>query len=65
VNDHDWRGGAKLQAFEFQGAGVSRGPEWRCKVLLTLRGADGKLKKRRASYAVATSPVLAVIREDG
>jgi hypothetical protein len=64
VNDHDWRGGAKLEAYELKGAGTASGPEWRCQVLLTLRGTDGKLKKRTASYGVATSPVIAIVRDD-
>jgi hypothetical protein len=64
VNDHDWRSGAKLETYELKGAGTASGPEWRCQVLLTLRGSDGKLKKRPASYSVATSPVIAIVRDD-
>jgi hypothetical protein len=65
VKDHEWREGAKLEAYEIKGTGTPSGPEWRCQVLLTLRGTDGKLKKRPASYSVATSPVIAIIRDDG
>jgi hypothetical protein len=65
VKDYEWRGGAKLEAYEVKGTGTPSGPEWRCQVLLTLRGNDGKLKKRPASYSVATSPVIAIIRDDG
>ena len=64
VQDFDWQGGAKLQAFAI----LSEQPidaNLHCQVKLTMENDKQKTIERTVTYLVGTSPVLTVFREPG
>lgn len=64
VVDPDWKAGAGLLAFEPQPARVA-GNNVTMPVRLTLKTSKGRKVERTAVYAITTSPVALIIREDG
>jgi hypothetical protein len=61
--DHSWDEGAKLVDFELLADEQSDGVTLFIPVRLTLKNADGKESKTNVTYAVATDPVVTVIRD--
>ncbi|HEY8504431.1 MAG TPA: hypothetical protein VIL46_07590 [Gemmataceae bacterium] len=62
--DDDWHRGARLVGYEITGEGSALGVNHCLPVRLSLRDPKGKEIRKEVWYTVATSPVIAISRED-
>lgn len=64
VHDPDWKAGTSLVTFEPQPARLA-GNNVTLPVRLTLKTGKGRKIQRTAVYAITTSPVNLIVREEG
>ena len=64
VVDKQWKDGAKLLDYEFDGDSVPDGFDVQFKVKLTVQDASGKPSKKKAVYNVSTTPALVIVRAE-
>jgi hypothetical protein len=65
VADRDWAAGKKLVDYQVNDKNEFFGADLRCTVYLTLEaGAQGKPRKKKATYSVGTHRTFTVVRED-
>ena len=62
--DDDVNTGAKLLDYTIEGDAKPRGTGYSYTVSYTMQAADGKTRTKKASYNVATTPNIAVTKED-
>jgi len=62
VADRQWKDGAKLLDYEFDGDSVPDGFDVQFKVKLTVQDASGKPSKKKAVYNVSTTPAFVIVR---
>ena len=62
--DHEWASGEKLVSYEILPKETSNGTTLYVSARLTLKSAKGVETKSNATYAVGTSPVITVLREE-
>ncbi len=64
VSDGDWMSGLRLQRYTADGEGKLVGSDVNYDVVLELKNARGRVKKKNAVYTVTTHPLLMVHRQD-
>jgi hypothetical protein len=64
VAERDWKKGARLANYEVDPDDQLFGADLRCSVWLTLQDANGKERRKKATYSVGTNNKLTVVRED-
>ena len=64
VADEDWLAGRRLTEFQVAAPGQLIGPSLRCPVDLTLEDPQGRPRRKRVVYTVATRPATTIVRQD-
>jgi hypothetical protein len=64
VADREWAKGTRLLDYEVDDKDQLFGADLRCTVRLTLDGARGQPRKKKATYSVGTNQTFTVVRED-
>jgi hypothetical protein len=64
VAEREWKNGARLANYEVDPNDQLFGADLRCNVWLTMQDANGRERKKKATYSVGTNNKLTVVRED-